>query len=603
MAEPLANSSASLSDSIQIPGYAVICPIGQGGMASVYLAEQESLGRQVALKILEKFDDPEQAARFLEEGRILASLSHQNIITIHDVGTIGDRYFIAMEHLEGGSLVERIAAGMEPRAVLDIIETIGSCLDFVHRRGIIHRDVKPANIMFHTDGTPKLTDFGIAKQIQSEQTLTGEGSAIGSPYYLSPEQAQSRAFDGRSDVYALGIVFYEALTGHKPYAEESTVRTILAHLESPTPVLPAAFAPYQELLERMIAKDPEQRFDSAGEMVGFLKAVRLSTGLKGRKGATNPQNTGEWHVGGWLQRRASVRDMVIATVLASALSASAVWLQSDARQVSGDRSEAPLLAVESQLNEPLRGQPQTNARDPKQPAETAAVLKAPREPTLQTNHSADPQDAVVAAVQAKRGESERTSEPELFRASAIPKGVAPPGEDPVMLVEPLLLVDDESNFKRGANATGSDDADIALKDWLAAADRAMREYRLTTPAKNNAVYYYRKVLAVEPKHPVARQGMVAIAKIYAALAQRALNAKRIHNAEQYVARGLSVQPDNTKLRDLAKDLEDRKRQAELAALASDATDPQSAPDPADENRPVRNVESAPSHLSILDMVE
>lgn len=260
---------------MDIPGFQTEKLIGEGGMATVYLARQESLGRRVALKILRRFDDPVQAGRFLTEGRILAGLNHHNIITIFDIGVFKDTLFIAMEYQESGSLEERIRAGLSPSVALGILEGIGSCLDFVHRKGIIHRDVKPANILFHQDGVPKLTDFGIAKQLDDDQELTLDGSAFGSPYYISPEQAESRVLDGRTDIYSLGIVFYEMLTGHKPFVGESHVHTIMAHLQEPIPALPENLTAYQPLLDRMTAKDPDERFDSAGELVGFVRAMRL----------------------------------------------------------------------------------------------------------------------------------------------------------------------------------------------------------------------------------------------------------------------------------------------------------------------------------------
>ncbi|MFM1892246.1 MAG: hypothetical protein RLZ44_1323, partial [Pseudomonadota bacterium] len=251
---------------MEIPGYRIERLIAEGSTASVYLAVQQSLGRQVALKVLKQFDNPEQSTRFLTEGQIVAALNHRNIITIYDIGCVGSRHYIAMEYLEGGSLTDRIRQGMSLAAALELLESIAGCLDFVHRKGVVHRDVKPDNILFHADGTPKLTDFGIAKQYSHDQDLTMDGRAFGSPYYLSPEQAQGKVLDGRSDIYALGIVFYEMLTGQKPYAEESHVQTILAHMSQPVPVLPAPYAAYQDMLELMIAKAPEDRFGSAAEL-------------------------------------------------------------------------------------------------------------------------------------------------------------------------------------------------------------------------------------------------------------------------------------------------------------------------------------------------
>jgi serine/threonine-protein kinase PpkA len=199
---------------VDIPGYKVERLIAEGGMATVYLATQESLDRRIALKLLKKFDKPEQSKRFINEGRIIASLNHQNIITIHDIGITGDQHYISMEYLEGGDLEARIQGGVTPAIAIDLLKTIGDCLSFVHRKGIVHRDIKPANILFRKDGTPILTDFGIAKQLEQDTRLTMDGTAMGSPDYLSPEQAECKPLDGRTDIYSLGIVLYEMLTGH-----------------------------------------------------------------------------------------------------------------------------------------------------------------------------------------------------------------------------------------------------------------------------------------------------------------------------------------------------------------------------------------------------
>jgi serine/threonine-protein kinase PpkA len=163
--------NAATSTAVEIPGYSVERLIGRGGMSSVYLGVQRSLGRRVALKVLKRFDNPGQTNRFLHEGRIIAALNHRNIITIHDIGTIGERHYIAMEYLRGRSLAERIAKGVPLPKALSLLEQLAACLHFVHKRGIVHRDIKPGNIMFHADGTPKLTDFGIAKRVHSNQEL------------------------------------------------------------------------------------------------------------------------------------------------------------------------------------------------------------------------------------------------------------------------------------------------------------------------------------------------------------------------------------------------------------------------------------------------
>jgi serine/threonine protein kinase len=276
---------------IKIPGYRIIKPIAQGGMAAVYLAEQQSLGRRVVLKLLKKFDDVYQSARFVTEGRIIASLNHRNIITIHDIGVIGERHYIAMEFLEGGDLELRNLEGMSVDAALDLVETIGDCLDFLHRKNIIHRDIKPANILFHSDGTPVLTDFGVAKQQEADARLTRDGTTLGSPYYISPEQAECKPVDGRSDIYSLGVVLYEMLTGSKPYQGESDIQVIISHLSDPVPSLPPQLGQYQELIDRMIAKSPADRFATAAEMVRYLRELRQGATKTSAVAGTRPAGT------------------------------------------------------------------------------------------------------------------------------------------------------------------------------------------------------------------------------------------------------------------------------------------------------------------------
>ena len=262
---------------MDIPGYKVERLVAEGGMAAVHLATQESLDRRVALKLLKKFDKPEQSKRFINEGRIIASLNHQNIITIYDIGVIEGQHYISMEYLGGGDLEARIRGGMAPAAAIDLIRTIGETLDFVHRKGIVHRDIKPANILFRKDGTPILTDFGIAKQLEQDTKLTMDGTAMGSPDYLSPEQAECKPLDGRTDIYSLGIVLYEMLTGRKPYLGGSYIETVMAHIIEPIPLLPPHLERYQRLLERMVAKNPEKRFDSAADMVACIDRIGHTT--------------------------------------------------------------------------------------------------------------------------------------------------------------------------------------------------------------------------------------------------------------------------------------------------------------------------------------
>jgi len=261
---------------MEIPGYQIDKQIGRGGMAKVYLATQVSLSRHVVLKIMELSEEPDdnvRVNRFLAEGRIVASMNHPNIITIYDIGLAdGNLLYISMEYIQGGDLKSRLGVVMHPKEALWIILQISHGLLAAHSRGIIHRDVKPANILFRDEATPLLSDFGIAKQLDSDLDLTKTSAFLGSPNYISPEQAEGSEVDERSDIYSLGCVFYEMITAQKPYTGKNVFDVIKQHQTAPVPVLPDSLKEYRDLLERMMAKDRNKRFKSVSDLI---KAISL----------------------------------------------------------------------------------------------------------------------------------------------------------------------------------------------------------------------------------------------------------------------------------------------------------------------------------------
>lgn len=247
-----------------IEGYRILRKIGEGGMASIYLAA-DATGDPQVLKVMriagEGQDDHLQ--RFIQEFALLAQVKHPNVARIHRQGFSSGHAYIAMEYFSRGDLRARIAAGVAAEAALSYVKQTAAALDAIHQTGIVHRDLKPDNLMLRKDGSLALADFGIAKHVSMFITDTAHGEVVGTPYYLSPEQATAQPVDQRCDLYSLGVILFEMLTGRKPYRGRSAEELLDLHANAPVPELPTPHEPLQPILERLMAKDREQRYSSA----------------------------------------------------------------------------------------------------------------------------------------------------------------------------------------------------------------------------------------------------------------------------------------------------------------------------------------------------
>jgi beta-lactam-binding protein with PASTA domain len=265
--------------------YEVVSRIGSGGMADVYLARDRLLGRQVAVKLLQhRFaEDQEFVERFRREASSAAGLSHPNVVAVFDRGEWDGTYYIAMEYLPGKSLksIVREQGPLQSADAIEIVVQILRAARFAHKRGIIHRDLKPHNVILDEEGRAKVTDFGIARAGASDMTLTG--SIMGTAQYLSPEQAQGHTVSETSDLYAVGIVLYELLTGRVPFDGETAVTIALKQVsaEPPRPSLlnPAVSPELDAVVARALAKDPAERFENAGEFIAALERARPDAGV------------------------------------------------------------------------------------------------------------------------------------------------------------------------------------------------------------------------------------------------------------------------------------------------------------------------------------
>jgi serine/threonine protein kinase len=261
----------------RIASYTLLESIGYGGMAVVYRARQESLDRTVAVKVLSEnlAASPEFMERFRREARTAARLRHPNVITVYDFGEDerGVPYLV-LEYIEGPTLADLMDAGLDDDRVADLLDEIAAGLDYAHARGVVHRDVKPGNVLTTLDGRVILADFGLAWLLEGAQ-LTMTGGMIGTPEYMSPEQAAGLPFDQRADVYALGIVLYEMLVGERPFDAQTPIGILLQRLQEPAPSvllarpeLPLAVG---AVLDKALVRDPNERYASAGELAAAFR--------------------------------------------------------------------------------------------------------------------------------------------------------------------------------------------------------------------------------------------------------------------------------------------------------------------------------------------
>ncbi|HEU0154381.1 MAG TPA: serine/threonine-protein kinase [Arenimonas sp.] len=475
---------------INIPGYRILRPIGEGGMASVFLAMQESLDREVALKVMSPVlaANAEFAGRFVVEGKITAKLQHPNLVTVYDIGSHNGVYYLAAEYIPGGTLKERIAEGdLSVAHVLDIATDIALGLDFAHEKGFVHRDVKPGNVLFRKDGRVVLADFGIAKAMDGSNSSTVAGASIGTPDYMSPEQARGEPVDGRSDLYSLGTVLYEMLVGAPPYQAADPFTVALMHVTHPVPTLPAPHAWLQPLIDGLMAKLAGERFNTGAAFIEALhrlvstapeavaiqetRARKPGTGQRIANGAATQQRTRvsvarDQARPAWLLPAAGLAALFAIAVLAW-------WLLSPAASPTAD----PARAVDA----------------------------AP--PATATTGDAPDRDALPADFQ-------------------MPKPVDAADADEVA----RLLNAADQLFEYGT--------------------RTEPGRKLTLPDDDSALGYYRQALRLDPENVRAKAGIAGIVAFYRSFGHKACAAGRWAQCGVIVRAGLAVDPGDAYLREL-----------------------------------------------------
>jgi len=263
---------------VTIRGHRFVRELAVGGTSAVYLAESERAGEMVVLKVLRDSptagDEHTQFTRFMQEYELISKVRHPNVVRIFDLGIADDHAYLAMEYFSRGDLRSLIASGLDGSEALSYLAQMAAALEVVHAVGVLHRDLKPGNIMLRADGSVALIDFGLAKHVQVDAEITATGEIFGTPYYMSPEQGHGQQLDERSDLYSLGVIFYEMLMRQKPYVAQSPMAVIYMHANAPIPLLPESLRNYQQLLNKLLAKDPMHRFASASALLGKIEELR-----------------------------------------------------------------------------------------------------------------------------------------------------------------------------------------------------------------------------------------------------------------------------------------------------------------------------------------
>ena len=532
---------------IHIPGYDIIRPIGHGGMATVYLANQQSIDRHVAIKVMSPAlaSDPSFSERFVKEAR-MANLSHPHIITVYDAGVADGQNYIIMELASGGNLDSAIHEGLTAVRIIDIIASIASALEYSCNKGFIHRDVKPENILFKEDGSALLVDFGIAKAVTSATRLTMVGNTIGSPNYMSPEQARGLPLDGRSDLYSLGIVFYEALTGIKPYDASDTFVIGLKHINDPIPQLPPNVKKFQPIIDRLLAKDPAQRFENGSELNTALKEIQLDDTDYDIVPIT--ANTYDDVI---TQINESRQDTQLSPEFGEKETAivGAVGASDDTTRV--------LSSTDSERDDKTQVLPQ-NDKTVVLPRNNQATQTPNSKTVLVTTVVV--MSMVVAGVVfwwLGRVPTEVVTIPEPLE-SAQEKVLDELKDDaseklPSEDLKPAPIIAEDSDKTTPSLEKTEDDASI-ISSYLSKADKLLTQNKLTSPKDENAHTYYQKVIALEQDNQRALAGIDAIAEKYYGFADRNAAQRKLNKALNLVDKGLRVKPKDDALIALREDI-------------------------------------------------
>jgi serine/threonine-protein kinase PpkA len=549
---------------IQVPGYLIKREVGVGGMAMVYLAVQTSLEREVALKVMNPamVSDPSFSRRFMQEARTLASLAHPNIVAVYDVGITDEKlHYFSMQHLPNGDFLKRIHNGTPESEVVRVLAGVARALGYAHQRGFVHRDVAPGNVLFDINDNPVLTDFGIARAVTKTSRITNAGVSVGTSHYMSPEQARGGEVDGRSDIYSLGALAFEAVTGNPPYNGDDGFAIAYAHVFEPVPRLPEEKAHWQTLIDRAMAKDPADRFQNTEEFLAEL--ARLEPRIGSARHATPPSNS---------SGVPTVAMPIPAVVPVTTLNKPAPTPTPPVR-APAPAKPAPAVDTTAAVSNSDRPTPLANRAVPKSVevhGEGESVATKPAARTFRVGwvvfalvlvgallvglgmwqQRRGQDSAISASIKASTqpaDEGERPApnkiEPKPDAAGITDPGSAPIDPNAVEGEEPSLLIDDpnmdpalQEQLRLALSTTVVDP--IAFLTAMGRADIAAQ--RLSQPPGRNATDRYRLLLRMRPDSTEAKNGLVNTGRAFAKIAAERLAEGKIDEWIDYSQRGIEV---------------------------------------------------------------
>lgn len=513
---------------IELPGYQLIRELGRGGMARVYLALHEGLDRHVAIKLMypNLSADPAFSDRFLREARIVARMSHPNIITIFDVNVHKGYHYIAMEYLPGESLGDKIKAGIEPSKALAYLKQMSMGLKFAHDKGFVHRDIKPENILFREDGSPVITDFGVARAEVSDTRMTEVGTIIGTPHYMSPEQAQGIEIKSNSDIYSLGVVFYEMLTGVVPYHADSIVAIMYKHVNDPIPELTGKLKIFQTLLDRLLAKDANDRYQTADDIIKDIERIELRVAPEFATIVMPPKDTSEsfGSVRTWFspQKKRALKDLFEKKY---ALAIAAFVFVSTA---------SAILFINLPENEPppseITKTKYIKQLEYKKRVEQAHLKQVEEERVRQEALAREAIEQERAAREQLAAEKERLS---LAREASMREKA---DRERIAAEKEKLALAMREKTKRSRKIGQK------VNQHMASAEAALQRNRL-----KDAYGFYQQALKIDTKNKAAKKGINRVAEKYLALAISKAKKSNFDTADAYLRSVAKISPKHPKL--------------------------------------------------------